>query len=124
MLVAEIKKVNLSARKTEAEWSKANDDFFLKATPIWFDWLKWIFIMGAIQVIADKTHDRSVQLIMGTSYFFFMFYMFAYFYNIEFHGIPLIKSERIRRIVSIIISMLIFSCVFYLLTHLANLLKT
>lgn len=122
--MVEIKKVNLSARKTEAEWGEANDHFFLSATPIWFEWLKWIIIMGAIQVIVDKTQDRLVQLIYTTSYFLLTFYMMAFFYRFEFHGIPLIKSERVRRITSIMLSALLGSGVYYLLTHLASQLKT
>ena len=53
--------------------------------------------MGAIQVIANKTQDRLVQLINGISYIFLLYYMIGFFYNIEFHGIPLIKSERKRK---------------------------
>ena len=122
--MVEKKKVNLSAKKTEAGWGEANDNFFLSATPIWFEWLKWILIMGAIQVIANKTQDRLVQLINGISYIFLLYYMIGFFYNIEFHGIPLIKSERKRQIISLMLSVLLFSGVYYLLTHLASQLKT
>lgn len=118
------KKINLFTKKTEAEWIKAQDDFFLKATPIWFDWLKWIFIMGAIQVVADKTHDPLVRLINGSSYVLLMFYMIAYFDKIEFNGAPLIKSERRRLITSAMLSTLLGSGVYYLLLHLAGQLKT
>jgi len=120
----DVKKVDLSAKKTEAEWGKAIDSFFLYATPLWFDWLKWIIIMGAIQVVADKTQDRLVQMIYHLSYFFLAWYMFGFFYRIEFQGIPLIKSEGKRRIVSGILSLLLIEGMFYLLTHLASQLKT
>lgn len=122
--MVETKKINLSAKKTEAEWAEANDRFFLKATPVWFEWLEWIIIIGAIQVIADKTQDRFVQLIGNISYFFLMFYFLAFFYRIEFHGIPWIKSERRRQLVSTILSMLLCSGVYYLLLHLVSQLKT
>ena len=122
--MVEPKMINLSAKKTETGWIKAQDDFFLSVTPIWFDWLKWIFIMAAIQVVADRTHERLVLLILGISYLMFFFYMLAYFYNIEFHGIPLIKSERRRRIVSGILSAFLGCGVFYLLMHLTGQLKT
>jgi hypothetical protein len=52
--MVETKKVNLSAKKTEAQWSEAYDRFFLHATPVWFKWLEWMIIIGAIQVIAEQ----------------------------------------------------------------------
>ena len=53
--MVETKKVNLSAKKTEARMAcKAIDRFFLHATPVWFKWLEWMIIIGAIQVIAIK----------------------------------------------------------------------
>ncbi|MDD5735080.1 MAG: hypothetical protein PHQ39_06370 [Methanothrix soehngenii] len=122
--MVEAKKINLSAKKTEAEWIEANDSFFLKATPVWFEWLEWIIIIGAIQVIADKTQDRYVQFIRIISHFFLMFYFLAFFYHIEFHGIPWIKSEKIRGLVSIILSMLLGVGVYYLLLHLVTQLTT
>ena len=50
--------VNISERKTEDGWMNAQDDFFLSATPIWFEWLKWMAILGVlgvIRVIADES---------------------------------------------------------------------
>ena len=122
--MVETKKVNLSAKKTEAQWSEAYDRFFLHATPVWFKWLEWMIIIGAIQVIADKTQDRFVQLINIISYFFLMFYFVGVFYNIEFHGIPFIKSEGRRQLVSAILSILLSTGTYYLLIHLASQLKT
>jgi len=122
--MVEAKKINLSAKKTEAEWAEANDRFFLKATPVWFEWLEWIIIIGAIQVIADKTQDIYVKLIGGISYAFLFFYFVAFFYRIEFHGIPLTKSEIRRRIVSFVLSVSIGMIVYHLLIHLIGQLKT
>jgi hypothetical protein len=118
--MVEGRKIDLSAAKTETEIQKAQDKFFLKVTPLWFDWIKWVIIIGVIQVVADKTQDISIHLILGLSYLFLMLYMVAFFYQIEFHGIPLIKSEGKRRIVSGILSGLLSMGVFYLLNHLAN----
>ena len=114
------RKVNFEARETMPERTNPVDRFFLYATPIWFDWLTWILIIGAIQVVADKTNDIYVHAILGISYFFFFSYMFAYFYKNKINGIPFIESNKIRRIVSIILSAWISLCVFYLLSHLVN----
>jgi hypothetical protein len=68
----EPKKVNLSAKKTEAEWGKAMDDFFLYSTPIWFEWLKWIAITGVLQVAAAKTHDVFIQFAIIIIFFLYI----------------------------------------------------
>ena len=86
--MVESNKVNISAKKTEAGWAEANDNSFLSATPIWFDWLEWITILGIVQVVADKTQDQYVKLISSLSYAFLAFYLFAFFYRFEFVGIP------------------------------------
>jgi len=39
-------KIDLKTKKTEAGWQKAVDDFWLKATPKWFEWLSWVLILG------------------------------------------------------------------------------
>jgi hypothetical protein len=122
--MVETKKVNLSAEKTEAEWLKAIDRFFLHATPVLFKWLEWMIIIGAIQVIANKTQDVSVYLILFICYWFLLFYFISFFYSIEFYGIPWIKSEKRRRTLSIVLSGLLSSGVYNLLIHLASLLKT
>lgn len=122
--MVEAKKINLSAKKTEAEWIEALDNFFLKATPVWFKWLEWIIIIGAIQVIADKTQDGFVQLIGSFSYIFLFWYFVAFFYHIEFQGIPLIKSKKIRGIVSFALSVSLGTIVYNLLFHLISQLKT
>jgi hypothetical protein len=57
------KRFDISAKKTEAGWAEANDKFFLYATPLWFEWLKWMLILGAIKVVAAATRDPIVQLI-------------------------------------------------------------
>jgi CHASE3 domain sensor protein len=41
-------KINLKAKKTETEWQKTLDNFWMKAAPQWFEWLGWILILGAI----------------------------------------------------------------------------
>lgn len=64
------KRFDISAKKTEAGWAEANDKFFLYATPLWFEWLKWMLILGAIKVVAAATRDPIVQLIEGISYGF------------------------------------------------------
>jgi hypothetical protein len=94
-------------------------EFFLNATPLWFDWLKWVIIIGVIKVVADKTQDPLVQLSLGISYIFLMLYLMGFFYRIDFH-IPSIKSEGKRLIISALLSGLLSTSIFIFLNHLTD----
>ena len=111
-------KINLKAKKTEAEWQKTLDNFWMKATPQWFEWLGWILILGAITFLAMETQNITLNIVSNVSYIALFFYLQSFFFSLEFHGFPLIKTEQNRRIVSLIVSA-IFSCAVWLL--LANL---
>ncbi|VVB64522.1 Uncharacterised protein [uncultured archaeon] len=117
------KKIDISAKKTEAGWGEANDKFYLYATQLWFDWLKWMIILGAIKVVAATTRDPIVQLIESISYVFFMMYMLGFFWRFEFHGIPRINNERTRLILSLILSLLLTVGTFNVLSHLATVME-
>jgi hypothetical protein len=119
-MVAPKEKINISTKKTEEGWAEANDKFFLYATPLWFKWLGWAIILVAIKIISNATHDRVVQFIEGISYFLLAFYIFSFFIKYEFHGIPLIKNDPVRVIVSSILTLLLITGVFYLLMLLAS----
>jgi hypothetical protein len=48
---------------------------FLKFTSLWFDWLKWLIITGAITLIADKTKEIAVLYVMYSTYIILTIYM-------------------------------------------------
>ena len=56
--MAETKKIDLSAKKTEAEWAETNDRFFLKATPVWFEWLEWIICQLLINPCKEEIKEK------------------------------------------------------------------
>jgi hypothetical protein len=119
LIMADLKRVDLGVDKTEEEWGEAMGEFFLNATPLWFDWLKWVIIIGVIKVVADKTQDPLVQLSLGISYIFLMLYLMGFFYRIDFH-IPSIKSEGKRLIISALLSGLLSTSIFIFLNHLTD----
>ncbi len=49
---------------------------------LWFDWLKWLLIIGTITAIAQKTQDRFVLAIMYATYTIFSIYIFLSIYNV------------------------------------------
>jgi hypothetical protein len=103
-------------------WFEETDRYFLKATPQAFEWLKWVIILVALQVAVNKTNDAMAKYIVGLLYIYIFLYFNAFFYKLKFHELPLIKSEEIRRTISIIISGTLAYAMYYSFTHLATIL--
>ena len=40
-------KIDFREKKTEAQWQETLDDFWKRATPLWFDWLEWVLLIRA-----------------------------------------------------------------------------
>lgn len=100
-------KIDFKSKKTEAEWQKALDDFWMKATPKWFEWLGWIIILGAFTFLNKTQENLIIKVITGISYIALFFYLQSFFFSFEFHGLPFVKSEKVRRIISLILSVLL-----------------
>jgi hypothetical protein len=100
----EIKKVVLGDQKTEAEIQKSIDIFWLKATPEWFKWLSWVLILGVFTFL-DKNYKSLITSTATTiSYLCLFFYFQSYFFSIKFHERLFVKSSRIRRLISLMLS--------------------
>jgi hypothetical protein len=115
--------MNFKERKTEREWQESVDNFWRKATPQWFEWLGWVFILGAITFLGEQTKNAVVRAISAISFVALFFYLQGFFYSIEFRGFPLIKSERVRRAVSLLLSAILAWAVWLLLFSLATQIK-
>jgi len=109
--------INLRAKKSEPEWQRVIDAFWKKATPQWFDWLEWILILAAIAYVAQKTHSFALKLVSGLSYAMLFLYFQSLFFSFKFKGLPL-KSNKIRRFASFVISALLTATAWLLLTSL------
>jgi hypothetical protein len=99
-----MQKINLNAKKTEFEWQKTWDIFWIKITPLWFDWLQWILVLGVIGYLAQQTKNPALSIIYAFSYMAFYFYLQGIFYSLEFTGFPRIKTKRAQRVMSLILS--------------------
>jgi hypothetical protein len=55
--------IDLHAKRTEADWGKANQAAVERATDAWFAWLRWILTTGAFAYLAKVTHDIWLILI-------------------------------------------------------------
>jgi len=97
-------KIDFQSKKTEYEWQKSFDKYWLQFTHQWFEWLGWILIVGAITYLSDKSNNLILKATSAISYLILFFYFQSYFYSIEFHGLLWIKKENSRRVISIFIS--------------------
>ena len=98
------KKIDFKTKKTEAGWQRVLDDFWLKATPKWFEWLTWVIILGAFSFLTQQIQNVIISIAYSFSYVALFFYFQGFFFSQDFHGFPLVKSEKVRRLVSLLIS--------------------
>ena len=113
-------KVDFSVQKTEVEWNRAIDAFGKKLGPLWFQWLEWLLILGAVDFVAKQTQSSVLRLVAGLSYGVLFLYLQGVFHSMEFYGFPVIKSERGRRIASIALSAILCVLFWLLFTEVAQ----
>ena len=75
--------IDLSARKTEDEWAHTIQAFFEKITPLWFKWLGWVFAIGGVAYLADKTGSTPLKIIEAVSYIILNMYFLNVFSSIR-----------------------------------------
>jgi hypothetical protein len=116
-------RINFNAKKTEAQWQNTIDEFWKKLTPLWFDWLQWILVLGVIGFLAEQTRNIILLITYAFSYIALFFYLQGFFFSIEFKGFLRTKSKRVQRIASIVLSGILLIGVWFLLSSLILLVK-
>ena len=111
------KEINFQARKTEHEWQKSVDLFWLKYIPKWYEFLNWIALLGIFSFLSDLIKDWKITSLYIISNIGLFFYLQSYFFNIKIEGIPFVKKKRSKRIVSVIIGGLISLGVYLLIEN-------
>ena len=114
------KEINFSAEKTEYEWQVTSDAFFLAATPKLYEWLRWVITLAAISFVQQKSHSTAISVLLGLTYGLTFSYFMAFFYQFKFTGIPVLKTPRTARLVSIILSGLLGIATWYLIRESVN----
>lgn len=96
--------IDLQRKETEAGWIAIIDRFSLQATPRWFNWVAWLFALGAIHFLHDRSPSIITGAILGISYLLLFSYFFAFFCRYEIRGIPFLTNPKLARLVSLVIS--------------------
>ena len=111
-------KINFKAKKTELQWQEDFDNFWIKATPLWFDWLQWIIVLGVLSFFAQQSKNIVLLITYAFSYIALFFYLQGIFFSLEFKGFPLLKSKRWQKAISIVVSGILSFSIWYFLTNL------
>jgi hypothetical protein len=119
--------IDFSRQETEAGWQAVVDNFWLNATPVWFDWLKWIMMLAALLVVAGKSGSYVIQGLTAFSFVAMYFYFTAFFFRIKLKGLPFKRLEKNAFAVSLLLSGLLTAgaawCAIYLARAVATITK-
>jgi len=78
--------------------------------PIWFTFLEWLVISGAILLAYIKTHSIFLKIILAVSYFVFWHYLASLINSLLLRA-AWIKNSVLRTIIVVLISFLIASLI-------------
>jgi len=110
-------KIDCDIKDTEAGWQSRLDKFWLVTTPIWFEWISWLLIIGGLTFVSQKTLNISVKILTVLSYILLFMYFQSFFYQFEFINLPYIKRyPSFARSVSLAISGLLGFGVYFLIS--------
>src|SRR6266702_249654 len=114
--------VDFSIKKTENQWQRATDRFWLEATPKLFEWFRWVISLAALTYVAKKADNHVLQSLVGCANFAVLAYYFAYFSQFELRGLPFIKSRRVELLLSVLVSCAIAYLTYQLVNYSVNVL--
>jgi hypothetical protein len=97
------KRIDVRVKKTEAGWIDWMDKITFTNVPKWFDFIEWLFLLGAMSYLVEKTNSVYIKIIYAISYVFLSIYVFRYFLSIDYILFPFIKSVKIQLLISVIL---------------------
>lgn len=99
------RKIDLFAKKKEDEWAYAIQVFSEKTAPLWFKWLGWIFALGGVSYLAQKTGSVALKGIEVVSYVIIAMYFLQFFASIRvepYHSWALSHKGTLKRFFALI----------------------
>ncbi len=97
--------INLSEKMTEDEWAYSAQAFFEKITPLWFEWMGWVFATGGVAYLAKKTGSIPLKAIEAISYITLTLYFTYFFASIRiepYHSWALSRSSKLKRFLALL----------------------
>jgi hypothetical protein len=115
--------IEINTRKTELEWQKSIDRFWISFAQKWFEWMGWILILGALHYATIKVSTPGIKQIYYFSYVVFFLYFQSFFYQFEIKfSSPNISKKKIR-VISLLLSGSIGTVVYLILSQVISALK-
>jgi hypothetical protein len=99
------RKIDLFAKKTEDEWAYAVQAFFETIAPLWFKWLGWVFALGGVSYLAQKTGSVALKGIEAVSYVILAMYFLQFFASIRvepYHSWALSQKGTVKRFLALL----------------------
>ncbi len=120
-----MKSINMWPKKTEDEWAKVQDNFWVNFVPAWFNWLGWVLILAVLKYVADESNSVVLRMVHTFSYVALMFYFQGFFYSMHFYGFPFLKSKsaKFQWRFSVVISGILSLAFWFLMSYTATLLQ-
>lgn len=98
--------VDLRERRTNPAWARTYERFFLAATPKFFEWIGWVFVLGALQYSREASGSSILAIVEGIATVLLYMYFFSFFVRIKVVGWPFVARDGwVTFIVSGIISL-------------------
>lgn len=97
--------IDLAAKKTESEWAYTAQTFFEQLTTLWFRWLGWIFAIGGVAYLSEKTGSTPLKFIKEISYSTLTFYFLFFFASLRlepYHSWALSRPTKFTRILALL----------------------
>ena len=112
------KTIDLAARKTEEDWFQMWVGLSEDMPTLWFNWMRWIFVLAIISYIAEQTGSYVFKGLEVISYTLLVFHFQFFFmsFDIKQHHNWIVEQTKKWQKVLAIIPAAILSVGFYALT--------
>lgn len=96
-------KIDLTSKKSEADWIKSVDNFWLTFTPRFFELIEWLLVVGLLKYLSERYDLFVLKVVLGFSYLFLTLYVSSGLYTTKFL-VKKFKSPKLELLISLLIS--------------------
>lgn len=111
--------IDFSRKETESGWYRIMDNFGRKATPVWFNWIGWILLLGALHYLFKMSHSVILGIAIAISAWLLWLYFQAFFFGLRFKSVPLLRWVRHERLISFVLSAIMAFLFWNVAVHIA-----
>lgn len=114
-------KIDTQLKDTESGWSQRFDNFFLAATPQWFEWIGWTLVLGVLEYLRQQSESSLLLIILAISYSLFWRHIAAVLFRLEITGIKWLRNRSAEIVMVSVLSAVMVSLIYFFVTYLAGL---